>query len=115
MNGQFLPGLSVFSCSLCYYVSVQVLKVQEITYDSPESNNFFRPGPDKPFVATPAAIRTYQEETIVRCLAVLQGMAERFKGLDYLQVFQDLEKDENLWFIEDGPGGAITALLPSDY
>ena len=36
-------------------------------------------------------------------------------GIDYLQVFTDPAKPEALWFIEDGPGGAITALLPSDY
>ena len=36
-------------------------------------------------------------------------------GLDYLQVFDDPIKHEKQWFIEDGPGGAITALLPTDY
>ncbi|MFG0287836.1 MAG: hypothetical protein ACF8CQ_06675 [Rhodopirellula sp. JB044] len=28
---------------------------------------------------------------------------------------EDDNKDENLWFLEDGDGGAITGLLPSDY
>jgi hypothetical protein len=37
------------------------------------------------------------------------------QGLDYLQLFEDETKSENLWFIEDDPGGAITALLPSDH
>ena len=92
-----------------------VLKVQEVPYDSPESKNFFRPTPDKPFVATPAAIAAYQAETICHCLSVLQNMDDRFGGLDYVQVFEDPDKPESLWFIEDGPGGAITALLPSDY
>jgi hypothetical protein len=92
-----------------------VLKTQEVPYDSPESCNFFRPGPDKPFVATPAAIEMYQHETIIHCLRVLQEQARRFNGIDYLQVFVDIDKDKNLWMIEDGPGGAITALLPSDY
>ena len=41
--------------------------------------------------------------------------ADEHQGLDYLQVFHDETKPENLWFIEDGPGGAITALLPSDH
>lgn len=41
--------------------------------------------------------------------------AEQHGGIDYLQVFEDESKSEALWFIEDGPGGAITALLPSDY
>jgi hypothetical protein len=92
-----------------------VLKQQEVPHDSPESRNFFQPSADKPFVATPAAIREYQHETIIRCLSVLQEQARRFNGIDYLQVFVDVDKTEDLWFIEDGPGGAITALLPSDY
>jgi len=33
----------------------------------------------------------------------------------YLQVFEDSSRSEPLWFIEDGTGGAITSLLPSDY
>ena len=91
------------------------LKPQEIPFDHPDSNNMFRPGPDKPFLATPAAIEMYTHLTIIRCMAVLQRLAEEKQGLDYLQVFDDPTKDEKLWFIEDGPGGAITALLPSDY
>ncbi len=91
------------------------LKTQEVPHDSPESNYRFQPGPDKPFVATPAALALYQHETVVHCLRVLQEQARRFDGIDYLQVFQDINKSEDLWFIEDGPGGAITALLPSDY
>ena len=75
----------------------------------------FVPSADKPFVATPAAIEMYGRETILACLAVLQDSAIANAGLDYLQVFDDQNKGEKLWFIEDGPGGAITALLPSDY
>ena len=89
------------------------LKPQEIAFDNPASNCFFRPTPDKPFVATPAALAAYGDE-VVRCLGYLRGMAEAHSGLDYLQVFES-NKPEPLWFIEDGPGGAITALLPSDY
>ena len=33
-----------------------------------------------------------------------------------VQVFEDLEsRRSNLWFIDDGEGGATTALLPEDY
>ena len=93
-----------------------ILKTQEIPYEAPDSNNQFRPGPEKPFLATPAAIETHRHETIMRCLALLQETAERYNGLDYLQVFKNSEPGEpDLWFIEDGPGGAITALLPDDY
>ena len=75
----------------------------------------FQPGPDKPFVATPDAIAMYQHETILACLLILQAKAREHGGLDYLQVFEASDKPEHLWMIEDGPGGAITALLPSNY
>jgi hypothetical protein len=91
------------------------LKQQELRYDDPNSTYMFRPTGDKPFVATRAAIDTYQVETILKCLAVLQAHAVANNGLDYLQIFTDETKPENLWYIEDGDGGAITALLPSDY
>lgn len=91
------------------------LKPQEIPLDHPDSTNMFRPGPDKPMLATPAAIAMYSHEVIVACMRVLRQKAEENSGLDYLQVFEDEAKPESLWFIEDGAGGAITALLPSEY
>lgn len=91
------------------------LRPQEIPLDHPESNNMFQPSADKPFVATRAAIERYGHETIIACWQILQGMANQHDGLDYLQVFDFGSGDNRLWFIEDGPGGAITALLPSDY
>lgn len=91
-----------------------ILKTQEIPVDHADSCCFFQPGPRKPFVATPAAIALYGDE-ILPCLRLLQGKAAEHRGLDYLQVFEDPAKREPLWFIEDGEGGAITALLPSDY
>ena len=90
------------------------LKPQEIPLDSPDSRYMFQPGPDKPFLATPAAIALYREQ-IHHCLTQLQELARQHQGIDYLQVFNDSEKAEALWFIEDDTGGAITALLPSDY
>ncbi len=74
----------------------------------------FRPSPDKPFVATAAAIEQFQQDTIVLCLHVLRRLADEHNGLDYIQVFE-FDDRPNLWFIEDGDGGAITAMLPSDY
>lgn len=91
------------------------LKPQEIPLDHPDSCNWFLPSGAKPFVATPAAIDAFGTETIVQSLSVLQAQAREHKGLDYLQVFEEAGSDRRLWFIEDGPGGAITALLPSDY
>lgn len=90
------------------------LKAQEIPLDHPDSNNMFLPGPDKPFVATPAAIEAYSHAAIVACWHILRDKADQHQGLDYLQVFAATEGPD-LWFIEDGPGGAITALLASDY
>lgn len=95
--------------------SLPTLKTQEIPLDDPESNNMFRPGPDKPLVATPAAIEMHSHETIMQCFRLLRELADEHGGLDYLQVFEADGEAENLWFIEDGEGGAITALLPSDY
>jgi hypothetical protein len=91
------------------------LKTQEIPLEHPDSNFMFRPGREKAFVATPAAIEAYTHEVIVACWLLLRQKADEHNGIDYLQVFEDESKPENLWFIEDGPGGAITALLPSDY
>lgn len=88
------------------------LKDQEIPLDNPESTCMFQPGPEKPFVATPAAIAVYRSQ-IHHCLAHLQEKAAQHHGLDYLQVFVDSEKPDNLWFMEDDR--AITALLPSDH
>ncbi len=96
-------------------MSKLTLKPQEIPLDHPDSCNRFLPSSAKPFVATPAAISAFGTETIVQCLSVLQTQASTHKGLDYLQVFEDPAAKKRLWFIEDGPGGAITALLPSDY
>jgi len=92
------------------------LKPQEIPLDHPDSNNMFQPGPEKPLVATPAAIEAHTLEVILACHAVLRQKADEHSGLDYLQVFNfRSESSPDLWFIEDGPGDAITALLGSDY
>ena len=90
------------------------LKPQEPPLDHPDSCNRFQPRPDKPFLATPGAIERFSHETIVACLRVLQQKALDSDGIDYLQVFESADGGR-LWFIEDGDGGAITALLPEDY
>ena len=104
---------------LCSFPSTHMplpqLKPQEIPLDHPDSTNMFQPSAEKPLVATRAAVEMYTHEVIVLCWGVLQDNARQYDGLDYLQVFQDDTKSEPLWFIEDGEGGAITALLPSDY
>ena len=81
-----------------------ILKPQEIPFDHPDSCCRFVAGPDKPLLATPAAIEMYSHDIIVACYRVLQDLAEREQGIDYLQVFQDEGKAQDLWFIEDGPG-----------
>lgn len=93
------------------------LKMQEVPYDAPGSDYRFQPSVRKPLVVTPAAGDTYGPVVICGCLSILQQLVEKHDGLDYIQVFEDLSgtKSEPLWFIEAGDGGAITALLPSDY
>jgi hypothetical protein len=90
------------------------LKPQEIPFDDPRSEYRFQPNDKKPFLATPAALAAYGD-VIFPCLGLLQRCSEEHDGIDYLQVFTDPSKPEALWFIEDDDGGAITALLPSDY
>jgi hypothetical protein len=90
------------------------LKMQEVPFTDPPSHYHFQPSGDEPFVATPAAIEQYGD-VFWPCLRQLQALADERDGIDYLQVFEDPSKPEPLWFIEDDAGGAITALLPSDY
>ena len=96
-------------------VAKLVLRLQEIPLDDPQSKYLFQPSSGKPFVATPAALQRYGRDMIVACLLMLQRKAAVHNGVDYLQVFEDPTKGERLWFMEDDEGGAITALLPSDY
>lgn len=92
------------------------LKRQEIPFDHPDSCNRFQASPDKPLLATPGAVEAYSLETIEACYRLLNQLAILHGGLDYLQVYESSDpKTENLWFIEDGPGGAITALLQTEY
>jgi hypothetical protein len=89
------------------------LKPQEIPLDHPNSKFYFD---TQPYVATPNALSIYGEGVIAGCLIYLQRQARQYKGLDYLQVFEDVEgRRVPLWFIDDGDGGATTALLPDDY
>jgi len=88
-----------------------VHKPQEIPLDDPHSRWMF----DKPFVVTRAALATFGPLVPPALLLHLQEQARLHGGLDHLQVFENTGDGPNLWFIEDGPGGAITALLPSDY
>lgn len=92
-----------------------ILRPQEIPFDDPESKYLFQPSSAKPFVATPAALQRYGREMIVACLQLLQRKAAQHKGIEYLQVFEGPTKGDRLWFMEDDEGGAITALLPSNY
>lgn len=96
-------------------MSLPKLKIQEIPCDHPDSNCQFIAGPDKPLLSTPAAIEMHSHETVLACYLVLRQVAKQMDGIDYLQVFEDESKAEDRWFIEDGEGGAITGMLPSDY
>jgi len=90
-----------------------MLKPQEIPTNHPNSRYYFT---TEPFVATANSLQVYGKEIITDCLAYLQEQARQYNGLDYLQVFEDIQrKRPPLWFIDDGEGGATTALLPEDY
>ncbi len=89
------------------------LRRQEIPLDHPDSCFRFL-GSRKPILTTPGAVEFFGRLTIVACLQHLQALASQHDGLDYLQVFET-PGGARLWFIEDGEGGAITALLPTDY
>ena len=90
------------------------LRPQEPPINHAASCNFFRPSQVKPFVYTPAAFDAFGIVAILAALRYLQRQARVHNGLDYLQSFETPD-GARLWFIEDGDGGAITALLPSDY
>ena len=96
-------------------MSLPRLKPQEIAFDDPRSSCRFRSNGTKPFLTTPGARELYGDVIVCGCLSILQALAIEHDGIDYLQVFIDDKKPEPLWFIEDGEGGAITALLPSEY
>ena len=113
--GTFLPQFFMGSVkeNLRPEDTSSALQTQEIPFDHPDSRYMFQPG-DKPFLATPAAIELHGDD-IGRWLIQLQTLALEKNGLDYLQVVTIPGRPEPLWFIEDDDGGAITALLPSDY
>jgi hypothetical protein len=94
---------------------IRFLKPQEIPLDHPDSCYMFQPSAEKPLTATPAAVAQYSLDVIVARWKILQLLAKQHQGLDYLQVFEAENQSEDLWFIEDDDGGAITAMLPSDY
>jgi hypothetical protein len=76
--------------------SLPILKAQEIPLDDPDSTCMYVPSPEKPFVATQAAIALYSHEMILACWQILRAKADEHHGLDYLQVFEDSTKREPL-------------------
>ncbi len=89
-------------------------KPQEIPLDDPRSVYAFFPT-TKPFVVTTAVSEKIPAAVVMACLQQLIWFAKKHNGIDYLQSFKVKGIREPLWFIEDDEGGAITALLPSDY
>lgn len=89
-------------------------KPQEIPLDDPRSVYKFFPT-SKPFLATAAVNEKMPHAVVMACIQQLIWFAKKHDGIDYLQSFKVKGFREPLWFIEDGDGGAITALFPSDY
>ncbi|MDD5305904.1 MAG: hypothetical protein PHU25_01150, partial [Deltaproteobacteria bacterium] len=85
---------------------------QERPFDHPDSCCRFRLDGSKPVVATRNATVEFTRELILSVLDLLQREAEAHDGLDYLQIFKDVQ-GKRLWVIENDE--AITALLPEDY
>ena len=90
------------------------LKPQEIPFDSPESDNMFDLVTEKRVVATQAVVALLEGDLSAagQLVTELNEMALKYRGLDYLQVFEN-DDGENIWIIEDGE--AITVMTPSDY
>ncbi len=82
--------------------------------DGPGSMYSFLPE-QKPFLVTAAVSQAIPHSVIRACLHQLTLFAKKHGGLDYLQSFKVEGCTESLWFIDDGDGGAITALFPTDY
>ncbi len=91
------------------------LRPQEIPFDHPDSCHFFTVDPGMPLIITSAALAQFTFNGIVACLKELQGLAKRHRGLAYVQMFEDPEKPEPLWLIEDRHNNRIAALLPSEF
>jgi len=86
---------------------------QERPFEDPESCCWFDfEHGGKAVVATPAAMAKFGPHVLGVVLAQLHREAQKYAGLDYLQVYVD-QHGNKLWVIEDGE--TITALLPSDY
>ena len=58
------------------------LKPQEIDIDDERSRYRFKPGSEKPFLITPAALEAYGVEVIFGCLLRLQAAAARHGGIE---------------------------------
>jgi hypothetical protein len=90
-------------------------RIQEVDFDDDRSICDFRPGEGKPFLITRGVQDEFGISLPSECLSRLMAMASLHDGIDYLQVFEIPELDQKIWLIDDGDGGAITALLPSEY
>lgn len=60
------------------------LQIQEIPLDHPESCCRFIASPEKPLLATRAAIEVHSYETVLACYLVLKELAVVNDGLDRL-------------------------------
>jgi hypothetical protein len=74
-------------------MELSILIMPEKPFDHPESIHVFRPGADKPLLAMPAAIELYRG-SIHHCLTQLHQLTDEKNCLDYLQVFDDLDRPE---------------------
>lgn len=86
---------------------------EEFPLTAPESRCLFQSGPNGELMMTPAALERFGVATILACFFRLQYLARLQGGLGSLQVFEDPDSRNELWFFEDAPG-VVTALLPEE-
>lgn len=91
------------------------LRPQEIPFGHPDSCHFFAVPPGMPLVITPAALALFTLDGVLACLKELQALAKLHGGLAYVQMFEDPDKPEPVWFIEDPHKYRIAVLLPSEF
>jgi hypothetical protein len=90
-----------------------VLKSQEIPHESSETDNFFDLVNAKSVIVTRAVADLLGENIsqATTCVRELYEMAQQYRGLDYLQIFENSD-GEDLWITEDNE--KITVMLPAD-
>ena len=124
-NAQFISRLRELGCRVAIddfgagytsFRNLQVLNFDMVKIDGSYIKDLAQSPDNQLFVRTLVGLaKNFQLKTVAEW-ANSEEDAKLLSeyGIDYLQVFES-EEGSRLWFIEDGEGGAITALLPEEY